>query len=72
MQDDRKPEAKVGPVDPTLKTSAINYPDDGVGSAAGCSYNGVTYSANTIICANGRYLRCEDDGTWSDRGGPCT
>ncbi len=62
--------AKVGQVDVSLKTSAINRAneDDGV---AGCAYNGVQYSDGTVICANGRYLQCQSDGTWSDRGGPC-
>lgn len=69
---------KVGTVDPTKRTSAINGKSEEPASAqaplgtaaAGCLYNGIRYSTGSRICADGTYLFCEADGTWSP-GGSC-
>lgn len=68
---------KVGRVDPKMATSAINGQVDEPSSsqaaavtAAGCLYNGIRYSTSSRICADGTFLYCEADGTWSP-GGSC-
>lgn len=69
---------KVGPVDPTKYTSEIAgdfVKDDSLTSTAtateaGCLYNGIRYSNGSRICADGTFLYCNADGTWSP-GGSC-
>jgi hypothetical protein len=36
-----------------------------------CSYNGRSYSNGSLICANGRELKC-DSGSWRETGYRCT
>ncbi len=68
---------RVGKVDLTKSTSAINGESKERASsqapteaAAGCLYNGIRYSTGSRICADGTYLYCESDGTWTP-GGSC-
>lgn len=69
---------KVGRVDPTKRTSEINGNSEETlntdtpteAAQAGCLYNGVRYSVGSRICADGTFLYCEVDGTWSP-GGSC-
>lgn len=66
---------KVGPVDVTKGTSAINGKTqpgtaEPVAGAAGCLYNGIRYSTGSRVCADGTFLYCEADGTWTP-GGSC-
>ena len=60
-KDERIP--RLGPQDPTKRTSPIKMP-----SGAICYYNGEEYSEGATVCGDGRLLECWSDGTWYDKG----
>ncbi|MEN8656448.1 MAG: DUF1496 domain-containing protein [Marivita sp.] len=62
---------KVGPVDPTKRTSDIVQDESGEDQRAICYYNGVEFSTGARVCGADYILICQSNGTWYRTNKPC-
>ena len=72
MSDKAEPKIeKVGPIDPTKKTSPIVKEEPKEATTKDlttCLYNGAEFGSGAIICSGGHLLVCTGSGYWLGKG----